>query len=227
MKKGPGGEGFDKEYWDENYAHPEEMDNIGNRKLHLNYLKSFLALEYTDVSSIFDFGFGLGHLFEEALKEFKPYKAYGIEPSETAFKPTAKRLEKFREKKYPSMNLELEMIDLYQWAKKNRELKKIKTFDLGICTSVFQYLSDEEIKVVIKEMSRVVKVLYFSVPTDVELKRQREEVEFYDKYALQRSREKYLELISPHFTFVSNRILESKVFYSEEDTNFSDLLFRF
>ncbi len=227
MKKGPGGGGFTKEYWDENYAKPEEMDNIGNRKLHLQYLKSFLALEFTDISSVMDFGFGLGHLFEEALKEFKPYKAYGIEPSETAFVPTAKRLEKFRDKKYPTMNLDLEMIDLYQWAERNRNLKKPKTFDLGICTSVFQYLSDEEIKLVTKEMSRVVKVLYFSVPTDVELKRQREEVEFFDQYAIRRSREKYLELISPHFTFVSNRILESKVYFNEENTNFSDLLFRF
>jgi len=81
LKKGPGGGGFTKEYWDENYAKPEEMDNIGNRKLHLHYLKSFLALEFTDISSVMDFGFGLGHLFEEALKEFKPYKAYGIERS--------------------------------------------------------------------------------------------------------------------------------------------------
>ncbi len=227
MKQGLGASGFDRKYWDENYSSPEEMDNIGNRKLHLDYLKSFLALEFFDVSSIVDFGFGLGHLFEDALLDFRPYRAYGIEPSESVYSSTSKRIQKTIEKKCPTINLNLAKMDLVTWAKKNQELKKPKAFDLGICTSVFQYLTDEEIRLVIAEMAKSVKVLYFSVPTDIELKRQREEVEFFDQYAISRSREKYLKFISPHFTFVSNRILESKYHFNENDTCFSDLLFRF
>lgn len=231
LKTGPGRGGFSHEYWSENYSTPMEMDNVGNRKLHVNYIKSFLSLEGFDVSSIADYGFGLGFLFLETLKTFKPYRAYGIEPSDTAFVPGEKRLKKFHAEKLPSMKLKLEKMDLLDWAeghKINRNKnQKPKAFDLGICTSVFQYLSDEEIAVVAEELAYANKVLYFSVPTDQELKKQREEVEFTDHYAIRRTRERYIELISPHFTFVGNRFLESKIHYNEDSSLFSELLFRF
>ncbi len=231
MKTGPGRGGFSKDYWNENYSNPLEMDNVGNRKLHLKYIKSFLALEYTDISSLADYGFGLGYLFLEALKCFKPYRAYGLEPSELAFLKGEKRLKKFNCDQLPSMKLKLEKIDLLDWAvasKKERQLGiKIKAYDLGFCTSVFQYLSDEEISLVASELAHRNKIVYFSVPTDNELKKQREEVEFTDRFAIQRSREKYIELISPYFTFVGNRFLESKIHYNEESSPFSELLFRF
>lgn len=231
MKTGPGRGGFSQEYWKENYSNPLEMDNVGNRKLHLNYIKTFLALEYTDVSSIADYGYGLGYLFLETLKTFKPYRAYGLEPSEIAFYAGEKRLKKFQEEKVPSMKLKLEKIDLLDWAKnyklERKNNSKVKIYDFGLCTSVFQYLSDEEISLVAEELSHANKILYFSVPTDNELKKQREEVEFTDRYAIRRSREKYIELLSPHFTFVGNRFLESKIHYNEETTPFSELLFRF
>lgn len=231
MKTGPGRGGFSDEYWKENYSSPLEMDNVGNRKLHINYIKSFLALEYTDISSIADYGFGLGYLFLEAIKTFKPYRAYGLEPSETAFIKGEKRLINFQTNKLPSMKLKLEKIDLLDWAQRYREERpkytKHKAYDLGFCTSVFQYLSDDEILLVSEELAHANKIIYFSVPTDNELKKQREEVEFTDRFAIRRSREKYIELMSKHFTFVGNRFLESKIHYNEETTPFSELLFRF
>ena len=60
-----GRKGFSKEYWDVNYADPEEMDNIVNAKEHAQYLKAIIGLEYVDISSVVDLGFGLGFLFEE------------------------------------------------------------------------------------------------------------------------------------------------------------------
>lgn len=231
MKTGPGRGGFSEDYWKENYSSPMEMDNVGNRKLHLNYIKSFLALEYTDVSSLADYGFGLGYLFLEALKTFKPYRAYGLEPSLAAYVPGEKRLKKFQREKLPTMKLKLEQVDLLDWAKnynlERKSQQKMKAFDLGFCTSVFQYLSDDEISLVAEELAYANKILYFSVPTDLELKKQREEVEFTDRFAIRRTRERYLELLSPHFTFVGNRFLESKIHYNEETSPFSELLFRF
>ena len=107
------------------------------------------------------------------------------------------------------------------------ELKKEKTFDLGLCTSVFQYLSDEELEVVLPVMAKRIRYLYFSVPTNLELKRQVSDLDFKDEYAIHRTREKYLKLLRPHFTFISSRLLESKVHFNEETTHFTDLLFRF
>ncbi len=216
-----GAGGFSKEYWDINYADPEEMDNIVNAKEHADYMKAIFALEYVDVSSVIDLGFGMGILFKEVLKTFNPYMAHGIEPSKHIFDVTSKK----KLAPVESTKLVLENIDLVSWAKKTP--KKEKTFDLGLCTSVFQYLSDEEISLVLPAMAKRIRYLYFSVPTNLELKRQVSDLEFKDEYAIHRTREKYLKLISPHFTFISSRLLESKVHFDDESTNFTDLLFRF
>ncbi len=179
------------EYWKENYAKPLEMDNIGNRKIHVNYLKNFLALESYDVSTVADFGFGLGHLFYDLVDHYKPYKAYGLEPSTAIFSQSEKKLLKLKSK-YPSMNFQLENLDLVTYAQKVMSIKKPFSFDLGICTSVFQYLSSDDLPKVIEALSRAVKILYFSVPTDLELKSQREDVHFVDENAISRSREEYV-----------------------------------
>ena len=212
--------GFGKEYWDKNYAEPEEMDNIMNAKEHAAYMKAILALENVDVSSVIDLGFGLGVLFKEVLKTFKPYRAHGIEPSEHPYSIVAKK-----KMAVESTKLTLENTDLVSWAKK--EYKKDRTFDLGLCTSVFQYLSDEEIEFVLPIMAQRIRFLYFSVPTNLELKKQVEDLNFKDEYAIHRTREKYLKMIRPHFTFVSSRLLESRVHYDEANTPFTDYLFRF
>jgi hypothetical protein len=221
MKKMKGSAGFEEEYWTVNYADLDEMDNIVNAREHAAYMKSIFALESVDISSVIDFGFGLGILFEEVMKAFVPYRAHGIEPSKHAFDLVAKKDISPAE----STKLALENIDLVTWAEK--EMKRERIFDLGICTSVLQYLSDEEIKKVMPILARRVRYLYLSVPTDLELKRQIEEVEFHDQYAIHRSREKYLKFIHPYFSIISSRLLESKIHFDEDSSHFTDLLFRF
>ncbi len=219
---GEGAEGFDKTYWETNYGEPEEMDNIVNAKEHAGYIKAIMALEAIDVSSVIDLGFGLGVLFKEVLRTFKPYRAYGIEPSVHPFKLVSKK-----KLAVESTKIKLENIDLVTWAKKEKEAKKENTFDLGLCTSVFQYLSDDEINIVLPIMARRIRFLYFSVPTNLELHKQISDLAFKDEYAIHRSRESYLRLLGPHFTFVSSRLLESKKHFNETNSPFNDYLFRF
>lgn len=211
---------FDKTYWDKNYSDPMSMDGIGNAKDHVKYLQAFLNVEHVDVSSIVDLGFGYGHLFREMLRAFKPHTAVGIEPSPYAFKKA--KPDKFRP--VPSTDIKLYEEDLITWCKTNRKNNK---FDLGICTSVFQYISDKDLKFILPVLATRIKYLYLTVPTDVELGRQVSELEFKDEYAIHRSREKYQRLLRPHFTFISARVLESKNFFDEKTTSFSDLLYRF
>ena len=212
--------GFEKDYWDKNYGQPSEMDGIGNVKEHVGYIKNLLGLDYIDVSSVVDLGFGLGYLFQAVLKEFRPHKAYGVEPSRYAFDLVKQR----KIKPVESMKLKLENCGIVAWCKNS---EKIKTIDLGICTSVFQYLTEEEIDFVLPILAQKVRYLYFSVPTDKELKRQIEDLDFHDEFAIRRSRAWYQKNIKKYFTIVSARMLESKIHFDEETTSFTDLLFRF
>jgi hypothetical protein len=212
--------GFNKSYWDKNYSEPESMDGIGNAKDHVRYLKALLKIEHVDVSSIIDLGFGYGHLFKEMLMAFKPHTAVGIEPSSYAFKKVLPS----KIRPVPSTKLKLYQQDLITWSRSKR---KPNQFDLGICTSVFQYLSDQDLEEIIPVIANRVKFLYLTVPTNEELKRQVSELEFKDEYALHRTRKHYQKLLSPHFTFISSRFLESKIHFNEHTTHFSDLLFRF
>ena len=211
---------FDKTYWDKNYSDPMSMDGIGNAREHARYLKSFLTIEHVDISTVIDLGFGYGHLFREMLKTFIPHTAVGIEPSSFAFKKA--KPDKWRP--VESTDLKLYEEDLLTWC---RTTRKNNIFDLGICTSVFQYLSDKDLKEIIPILSKRVKYLYLTVPTDIELNRQIDELDFKDEYAIRRSREKYQRLLRPYFTFVSSRVLESKHFFNEETTHFTDLLYRY
>lgn len=211
---------FDKTYWDKNYAAPMTMDGIGNARDHVRYLEAYLGLENVDVSTMVDLGFGYAHLFREMLKAFKPHTAIGIEPSPYAFKKA--KLDKLRP--VASTDLKLFQEDLMTWCRTER---KNNQFDLGICTSVLQYLTDKEIKTVLPILAKRIKYLYLTVPTDIELGRQVSEIEFKDEYAIHRSREKYQKLITPHFTFITSRVLESKHFFDDQTTSFTDLVFRF
>lgn len=211
---------FEKEYWDENYSQPESMDGIFNAKDHTKYLKQFFTLEYIDISSVIDFGFGHGVLFKEMLKTFIPYKACGIEPSEYMFNKSKRK--KF--KAVDSTKLEMFNEDILTWC--NRKDSKNLSFDLGICTSVLQYVDSKDLDYIFETLSKRVKYLYLTLPTKVELERQVEEIEFYDKYAIRRTQEEYLSYIRPHFAIVGSRILESRVFFDEQSTHCTDLLFR-
>ncbi len=210
---------FTKTYWDKNYSDPMSMDGIGNAKDHVRYLQSFLSVEHVDISTIVDLGFGYAHLFREMLRAFKPHTAVGIEPSPYAFMKV--KPDKLRP--VPSTDLRLYEEDLLTWCRTKRSEKK---FDLGICTSVFQYISDKDLKEIIPILSKRIKFLYLTVPTDIELSRQISELDFKDEYAIHRSRERYQKLLRPYFTIVSARVLESRHFYDEESTAFTDLLYR-
>jgi len=211
---------FEKKYWDDNYSDAKSMDGIGNAKDHANYLKSFFELEMTDISSIVDLGFGYGYLFQKMMKAFIPYKAMGIEPSRYAFQKA--RTRKLRP--VESTKLNLENIDLKTWCKKE-DSKKL-SFDLGICTSVFQYIDSKDLDFIIEVLSKRTKYLYLTVPTDIELKRQVEELNFDDKYAISRSRKFYRKKLEKHFTNISSKLWESKYYFNEENSNFTDLLYR-
>lgn len=211
---------FEAEYWNENYSEPQSMDCIGNAKEHTQYLKSFFELELVDVSSIIDLGFGYGYLFQKMMKTFIPYRARGIEPSKLAYsKATARKL-----KPVESTKLTLDNISITEWIQE--ENSKNNTFDLGICTSVFQYIPDKDLKKIIPVMAQRIKYLYLTVPTDIELDRQIDELNFKDKYALRRTRAHYRKLLSSHFTNISSKVWESKVFFEEKTSHFTDLLYR-
>ncbi len=213
--------GFTKDYWEENYADLEEMDGIVNAHIHAQYVKSFFSLEYIEINSVIDLGFGLGHLFKEIVKTFEPSKVCGIEPSSHGMEEFKKReralISDFKIKLYEE--------DLFTWSGLDRKSKS--RFDLGICTSVLQYVKDEDLKKIIPVLASRIKYLYLSVPTDKELKRQVSELGFHDKYALRRSRKFYYDLLSKDFAFIGSRLLESKHYFSEETTEHTDLLFRF
>ena len=213
--------GFTKEYWDENYSEPKTMDCIGNATEHAKYLKSVFALEHIDISSIIDFGFGLGHLFQKTMKTFLPYKACGIEPSSYAFEKATKR----KLKPVESTKLKLYQESIEQWCGRSDSSKN--QYDLGICTSVFQYLTNEQLDFIIPILSQRVKYLYLTVPTDKELDKQVSELDFYDRFALKRPRDFYYKKMKGHFTCVSNKVWESNFYFNEETTFFSDLVYRY
>ena len=75
-------------------------------------------------------------------------------------------------------------------------------------------------------MSRLTRYLDLTVPTDVELDKQINELKFYDEYAIRRSKEFYFDLINSHFTLISSRLWESKLHFDDASTQISDLLYR-
>lgn len=211
---------FDKDYWDKNYSEPSTMDGIGNVKDHSRYLSAYFNLEGVEVDSLIDFGCGFGHLVGEMLKKFGPIKVTALEPSPFAYKKLLKRIERFHHPDFKAYPLSLQ-----QWFAEQKNLKNV--YDLGLCNSVFQYVSDNDLKKVIPLMSKTVRFLYLTVPTNEELSRQVDELGFKDEYAIHRSREFYQKLLRPHFTFISSRVLESKFHFDEKTSPFTDLLFRY
>lgn len=211
---------FQEDYWKHNYSEPSTMDGIGNANKHAKYIKSFFDLEMIDVSSVIDLGAGYGHLFQKTLKVFIPYKACAIEPSKYAFD----KLQKKKLKSVESTDLKIYNETIEQWCRRKSTAKL--RFDFGLCTSVFQYLDEETLDFVLPVLSQRVKYLYLTVPTDKELDRQIEDLSFDDTYALRRSRSFYRQKLSRHFTNISSRIWESKFYFNENSTLFTDLLYR-
>jgi len=217
-----GAQGFSAKYWHTNYAHPELMDGICNAEQLAQALKALFDVQCIDVSTIVDLGFGLGHLFKAMIETFIPHTVVGVEPSSYAYHQL------YKETLTPveSTKIYLYHTDLVSWCLDPTPLNN-GPFDLGICTSILQYLSDDEIYLSIPILAQRMKYLYFSVPTDIELDYQIQELNFHDSYALRRTKEEYHALLSDHFTVVSNRVLESKIHFDQNSTYFYDLFYRF
>ncbi len=203
---------FDQHYWDTHYHDLKTIDGIGNVKDHSRYLSAFFNLEGFEPESLIDLGFGTGHLMKEMVRTFKPRRIEGIEPSPWAFQ------------RMKLKNAKLYQEDLSAWCR--HPARGRWPFDLGLCTSVLQYVRDKELNEILPILAQRCRFLYLTLPTDIEYRRQKIELDFEDSWALSRSREYYQRLISPHFTFLSTRVLESKAHYSEHTTPFQDLLFR-
>lgn len=218
---GPGAEGFRSSYWEKYYGDPDIMDCIYNAREHANYLEALFSLEAIHIGSLIDFGYGLGHLLGAMIDAFMPHTVEGIEPSSHAYN----RVDAASLQRVPSMEVSLHATDLLSWCLDSS--REEVEFDLGICTSVLQYLSDEEIRTCVPILARRVKYLYFTIPIDIELEYQTHQMNFDDVYAIYRTKEAYHELLSPGFTVVSTRVLESKVFFNEDNTYFNELMFRF
>lgn len=212
---------FNKKYWCDNYSDRQSMDGIGNAKTHARYLKTLFDLDCIEAKSIVDFGFGLGYLLKEFVSVFKPGRVVGIEPSQYAFQDFKKREQNF----IANHNIELLNQSLQERFKGLG--KKNETFDVGLLTSVLQYIPNNEMNDLLRKISEQVRYLYLTVPTYTELKKQRGELDFDDAYAMSRTKKYYLEALKPHFTFVSNRLVESKVFFNYRNTPFTEYLYRF
>lgn len=215
----PGARGFDETYWSTNYAEPHRMDGIGNAEAHARFLKASFDVVLEEPSSVVDLGFGLGHLFEAVLHAFQPYKAVGIDASPVAHAAVARRV-------VPPARTKLswEQVDLATWCARPDHPKR--RFDLGVCTSVLQYLSDDEVEAVVPVLAQRVKWLYLTVPTSTELVWQRTREDFVDAWAHDRPRAFYRDAIAPHFVGVGARLLESRVLVDEADSPFTDHLYR-
>ncbi|MEM7128126.1 MAG: class I SAM-dependent methyltransferase [Chloroflexota bacterium] len=223
-KQGPGAAGFSLDYWETNYAQPETMDGIYNSRGRALALKALLDSEYFEVATLVDLGFGLGALFKEMINVFMPHIVIGLEPSPYAYNRLQQVMQNMELTDIESIQIQLLRMDISQWCQQESQPAE---FDLGICTSVFQYLSDAEIQASLPIMAERIRYLYFSVPTDLELLFQREELQFHDPYAISRSKAVYHAMIQDHFTIVSNRVLESKRHFSANTSYFTDFLYRF
>ena len=95
-----------------------------------------------------------------------------------------------------------------------------------MCTSVLQYLDDDELELVVPTLARRVKYLYLTVPSATELDHQEQVEQFYDRWAIRRSRQVWREWIGPHFVVVGARLLESRYNVETSRSPFTDHLFR-
>jgi len=206
---------LEKEYWQTCYSEPETMDGILNAAAHMNYARALFKLQEVQINSLIDLGFGTGDMYKAFTRGFKPERSMGIEPSHYIFQQA---LRKLSHQKSQLVNISLE-----DWC---GDTQFNQVWDLAVCTSVLQYIQTSTLKRSIPILAQRVKYLYLTVPTNKEMGRQLKELEFEDPFALRRTKQTYRELFSAHFTIVGCRLLESKHFYSEKDSQFTEFLFR-
>eukprot|EP01083_Nonionella_stella_P077297 210992_1 len=219
-----GADGFAKDYWDTNYDDPESMDGVYNAREHAKYARALFELEEINVRSVVDLGFGTGELTRAFVREFKPTRFVGVDPSEHIFEKSTRKIRKTCER--VNTKSAFKNTDIRSWCHTDLPKYFSSGIDLGICVSVFQYLSNAEIKKTLPILAKRIRYLYFCAPTKKENRSMRHDFDFSDSYAISRTRDEWYQLLRPHWAVVSSRILESRHFFNDRNTKFSNLLFR-
>ncbi|WP_086005151.1 class I SAM-dependent methyltransferase [Leptospira alstonii] len=210
---GANGLPFETAYWRDIYGSGTDVDATFNAKEHARYAKSILNLMEIDVNSVADFGFGKGILLKEMVKIFKPGRVLAIDPSEQMLDELL--VQKWiRSWNISVLNTTVQELDLSYFVH--------LPFDLGICNSVVQYIKGD-LKSVFEKLHKIVKYLYFSVPTKDDYIRMKKDIHFEDPYAYVRTKKQYLKVIEPYFRRVGFNLLESRLV---GDSRFTDELFK-
>jgi hypothetical protein len=204
---------FTKKYFLDLYPKNETIDGDYNSKDHAEYLSSIFKLMGVHISSVYDFGFGKGKLLRDVSKKLESTDVRGCDISRYAF-------DNLKKKKW-SKDFKLEVSEIH-------DLKIVrKPYHLGLCNSVLQYVSDENLKKSIHVMAKNCKYLYLHVPTTEDYKILKKDLKFEDSYSIHRSNRHYIELLDKKFHFVSWGLLESKIYAKHETSPFTDSLYRF
>lgn len=210
---GANGLPFETAYWRDIYGSGTDVDATFNAKEHARYAKSILNLMEINVNSVADFGFGKGILLKEMVKIFKPGRVLAIDPSEQMLDELLAQ-KWIRAWNMSVLNTTVQDLDLSYFVH--------LPFDLGICNSVVQYIRGD-LKPVFEKLHKIVKYLYFSVPTKNDYIRMKKEIFFEDPYAYVRTKRQYLKMIEPYFRRVGFNLLESRMV---GDSRFTDELFK-
>lgn len=213
LTRGANGLPFETEYWRDIYGSGTDVDATFNAKEHARYAKSILNLMEINVNSIADFGFGKGILLKEMVKIFKPGRVLAIDPSEQMLDELIAQ-KWIRAWNISVLNTTVQELDLSYFVH--------LPFDLGICNSVVQYI-EGDLKPVFEKLHKIVKYLYFSVPTKDDYIRMKKEIYFEDPYAFVRTKKEYMKMIEPYFRRVGFNLLESRLV---ADSRFTDQLFK-
>lgn len=210
---------FEREYWQTLYLEDETsvIDGVYNSHSHALYAKSLFELVEFKVCTLCDIGFGLGFMLKNFCKVFKPKFVLGLEPSDYCIK----RLQK--QNWYKNFNLVILQKKFQDW---EATLYKQEPFDLLIINSVIQYFPNSNLENDIKKVSEISRYVYMTLPTKNDYKTMKEELNFVDPYAYQRTSHFYRKIFSKYFHFVSLNVLESK-YHKKEQSPFTYELFRF
>ena len=211
--------GFEKDYWDQLYKNANHIDGFANGDAHAAYLKSLMYLDMVVVTSMADLGFGLGKLFSAFIETFEPARVLGIEPSKVAYEQfDTSNVEK------DGVCLKLMNTDVRSWALRRPDAWTY--FDLGVATSIFQYLSDRHLEQVVPILASRFRWLYITIPTTDEYAFMKRQSGFHDPWAHSRSAAYYRSVFGKDFHFIGSRLLESKRAFKTMDSPFTEDLFR-
>ncbi len=209
---------FNQDYWDDMYAEDEEsvIDGIFNAENHARYVLELFSLMEIKIGSVGDFGFGLGVLLKEFVKQLKPRRVVAIDPSLESVNGLLKQ------KWHKKLEIAIKQSTIEEFD--SSYLKK-NPLDLVICNSVIQYLPSKNVEGAFEKLAHISKYIYLSIPTSNDYEYMKKEFNFTDPYAYSRSRSFYLKSWKNHFHVVSHNVLESK--YNVKQSPFLFELFRY